>query len=86
MSHEHTQHHSDPATFHIVVNARPAAVESTRITYQEIVQLAFPGEAGDILYSVVYTGPKHADGMLAPGQSVALENGMKFDVTANNRS
>jgi hypothetical protein len=72
--------------FHIIVNARPHSVFGPNITYQQVVNLAFPNPVSDTLYSVHYVAPKQADGTLAEGQHVQLENGMKFDVTATNRS
>lgn len=72
--------------FNIIINARPHQVEGPTITYQQVVSLAFPNTSQDTLYSVHYVSPKHADGTLAEGQHVQLVNGMKFDVTATNRS
>ena len=80
--HEHEKH----KTFHIIVNARAHEVPGPQISYRDVVNLAFPGDPGEILYSVHYVAPKHPDGTLAEGQSVELENGMKFDVTPTNRS
>lgn len=78
----------EPSSFHIIVNARPREVTGVSISYSEVVNLAFPDDpnAGEYLYSVHYTGPHVPDGTLAEGQSVKLENGMKFDVTKTNRS
>lgn len=81
--------HGKPLVFHIIVNARPKEVTGEEyITYQQVVELAFPGANGaeDILYSVHYTAPRQADGTLAEGQHVKLENGMKFNVSKTNRS
>lgn len=79
---------SKPLAVHIIINARPREVTGERVTYTEVVELAFPGvsDTGDTLYSVHYTGPHLPDGTLAEGQSVQLENGMKFDVSKTNRS
>jgi hypothetical protein len=78
----------EPSSFHIIVNARPREVTGERISYGQVVNLAFPDDpsASQFLYSVHYTGPHVPDGTLAEGQSVKLENGMKFDVTKTNRS
>lgn len=82
------RHDGKPSTHHIIVNARPREVTGERITYSQVVALAFPHEPGadQILYSVHYTGPHMPDGTLAEGQSVKLHNGVKFDVTKTNRS
>lgn len=86
MSDHIKQQHEKSDTFHIIVNARAHQVSGDRITYREVVNLAFPGDPGEILYSIHYVAPKLPDGTLAEGQSVELENGMKFDVTPTNRS
>jgi len=80
------QQHGKPDTFHIIVNARAHEVSGNRISYHDLVNLAFPGDPGEILYSIHYVAPKLPDDTLAEGQSVDLENGMKFDVTPTNRS
>lgn len=73
----------EPSSFHIIVNARAREVTGESISYSQIVSLAFPDDPGasQYLYSVHYVGPHVPDGTLAEGQSVKLENGMKFDVS-----
>ncbi len=81
------QKEKEPKPFHIIVNARPREVTGEAISYQQVVSLAFPGaDFAQFEYSVQYTGPHTADGMLVDGQSVKLVNGLKFDVTKTNRS
>lgn len=82
------KHDGKPSTYHIIVNGRPREVSGKRITYQQVVALAFPHESANdqVLYSVHYTGPHMPDGTLAEGQSVELHNGVKFDVSKTNRS
>jgi len=82
------KHDGKPSTFHIIVNGRPREVTGERITYHQVVALAFPHDLGQeqVLYSVHYTGPHMPDGTLAEGQSVKLHDGVKFDVTKTNRS
>lgn len=75
-----------PSTTNIIVNARPRHVEGSEITYVMVVQLAFGESNPEIIYTVSYTAPKLPDGTLVEGQSVAIENGMKFDVKRTNRS
>lgn len=71
----------------IIVNARPKQVYGERISYEEVVELAFPGQVDpNIVYTVAYVGPQTPDGTLVAGQSVAIRNGMKFDVNKTNRS
>ena len=76
-----------PKTKHIIVNARPKEFEGDRISYAQVVQLAFPGEVNaDIVYTVTYVGPHLPDGTLVEGQDVEVFNGTKFDVAKTNRS
>lgn len=79
------EHQSE--TKHLIVNARQKPFDGERITYQQVVVLAFPDDANpEIIYTVSYVGPNIPDGTLAEGQSVAVQNGMKFDVKKTNRS
>ncbi|MOA38331.1 hypothetical protein D3C78_1600040 [compost metagenome] len=76
-----------PETKHIIVNARQKPFDGDRITYQQVVALAFPSDANpEIIYTVSYVGPSIPDSTMADGQSVAVQNGMKFDVKKTNRS
>ncbi|MDC4651072.1 multiubiquitin domain-containing protein [Acinetobacter baumannii] len=71
----------------IIVNARPKKVYGERISYEEVLELAFPGQVDpNIVYTVAYVGPQTPDGTLVAGQAVAIRNGMKFDVNKTNRS
>lgn len=71
----------------IIVNARPKKVYGERISYEEVLELAFQGQVDpNIVYTVAYVGPQTPDGTLVAGQSVAIRNGMKFDVNKTNRS
>lgn len=71
----------------IIVNARPKKVHGERISYEEVVELAFSGQVDpNIVYTVAYVGPQTPDGTLVAGQSVTIRNGMKFDVNKTNRS
>jgi len=83
-----SQNHGKPNSFHIIVNARPREVTGEQISYSQIVNLAFPDDpsVSEFLFSIHYIAPHIPDGTLAEGQSVKLENGMKFDVTKTNRS
>lgn len=80
--------HHGPSPFHIIVNARPREVTGERISYHQVVELAFPHDPtqDQVLYSVHYTGPHIPDGTLAEGQYVKLHDGVKFDVSKTNRS
>lgn len=83
----HNQNQGQSGNKHIIVNGRQHSIPGDRLTYAELVALAFPGSSTtDVLYSVMYSGPNMADGSLAQGGSIAIRNGMKFDVSPTNRS
>jgi hypothetical protein len=73
----------------IVVNALPKTLHQNHVTFEEIVELAFPKHAGrETKYTVsYYNGPgKNPEGSLTKGKSVKIKNKMVFDVTATNKS
>ena len=75
------------ATVTIIVNTKPKAWSEKKITFEQVVELAFPGqpynpEGTTVEYSRGH-GPDHS---LRPGQSVEVKDGMIFDVEPANRS
>jgi hypothetical protein len=70
----------------IIVNGTQELWTDHRISYRQVVQLAFPGSAPEELYTVSYASPQGRDGMLAPGQETEIKNGMSFNVVKTNRS
>ena len=84
------EHFYSQKDYRIVVNAREVFVESRRLSYDQVVLLAFnPVPVGpDIIFTVTYRkGPRqNPKGTLAPGKSVVIKNGMIFVVTQTNRS
>ncbi len=72
--------------FQIFVNSRPRKVIGPMITFAQLLQLAgVDTSANPALYEVEWIHG-HRAGTLVPGQSVDLENGMRFDVGKSNRS
>lgn len=69
----------------IVVNGTPEVWTDNHITYEQVVQLAFPGETG-FLYTVTYSNPHGKDGSLAAGQKTPVHEGMVFTIGKTNRS
>ena len=73
--------------FQIFVNTKPKKVPGPTISFEKILTEAGfnvpPQELN--LYDVEWAHGNHA-GVLTPGQSVQLENGMKFDAGESNRS
>jgi multiubiquitin len=84
---EHAEHEKD---FWVIVNGQRKEVHTARLTFDEIIALAFcPVPQGeDVQFSVQYTRGRggRPSGTLVEGQSVAVKDGMEFDVTQTNRS
>lgn len=73
-------------SFNIVVNGTAEVWTDNHITYEQIVQLAYPGVIGDHLFTVSFADPHGRDGTLAPGQKTVVKDGMSFNVVKTNRS
>lgn len=74
----------------IVINGTPHSVEKDDISYAEVVTLAFPDypQHPERIYAVTYErgqGNKPA-GILSPGQSVKVKDGMIFYVKYTGQS
>lgn len=79
------QAHTKVAT--IIVNSRPFEWAEKKISYEQVVELAFPGQPLDPQGTLVEVsrgdGPDHD---LRPGKDVVVKDGMVFDVEPANRS
>lgn len=76
-------------TFEIFVNGRPKTVTGNTVTYEQIVQLAFPGDHDpNVEFSMNYTHAASTPpvGELGRGGSVQIKNGSRFNVTRTVRS
>lgn len=75
-------------TFSIIINGRKREVTDHKLTYQQVVKLAYPDEQPDvnIVYTVAYANPHGKDGTLVDGQDVVIKNGMSFNVSKTSRS
>ena len=74
----------------IAVNGEPHEVEKDEITYNEVVTLAFPDfpQHPERTYSVTYErghGNKPT-GILSPGGTVKVKDGMRFKVNHTGQS
>jgi hypothetical protein len=81
---------TDKKTVTIYVNGTKEMVDKDPVSYAEVVTLAFPDfpQHPERIYSVTYKkGPheKH-EGILAPGGSVHVKEGMEFHVTFTGES
>ena len=69
----------------IIVNGRPKKVPEPSISFEQVVALAFNPVPPNAFFTVTWSHGNHG-GSLTPGHSVAVENGMKFDVTETGQS
>jgi hypothetical protein len=71
----------------ITVNTKQYEWTEKKISFEQVVELAFPGQPYDPAGTLVeYSrghGPDHA---LRPGKDVQVKDGMVFDVEPANRS
>ncbi len=76
--------------FDIIVNAEQHHVDKKRVSFEQIVKLAFPTPplGQNVLFTVTYyNGPKaNPEGFLTAGQTVKVKNEMVFNVKATDRS
>lgn len=81
-------HPPHEVTFHIAVNGEAEVWRHRKITYEEVVKLAFPDgpTGGDVRYSVSWTKPDGHEGSLRPGHSIDVVDGMIFDVRNTDKS
>ena len=74
----------------VVINGEANEVVETRLSFDEVVKLAFPvAPTGTCIeFTVTYRDgpPANPKGTLTVGHSVKIKNRMKFDVTATDRS
>lgn len=82
---EHPHHNK---TYTIIVNGRRREVSQHKLTYLEVVQLAFPGEmpTETIVFTVTYSNPHGKDGTLVAGEEVVVKDGMIFNVRKTDQS
>ncbi|MGJ8637801.1 MAG: multiubiquitin domain-containing protein [Opitutaceae bacterium] len=79
----------EPLQINIIVNARPKVATKRRLSYREIVELAFPNpNFATQVYTVTYCkGPRNKpEGSLSDGDTVKIVEGMEFNVTQTNKS
>lgn len=86
-NHEGTDHSK---TVTIIVNGRPRIVQKEQLSFENAVELAYPGDphAETTTFTVAYSkGPDdRPTGTLVAGKSVKVKEGMVFNVTRTDRS
>lgn len=74
----------------IIINGREKLVTDKRLTFMELITLAFdnPPQGTNICFTVTYrNGPKNnPEGTLVEGKSIKVKRGMIFNVTATDKS
>jgi len=74
----------------IIVNARRKTVSGRKISFAQVVKLAFPDgpPSPQTIYTVAYSNgpPRNPEGKMVAGQTVKIRDGMVFDVTETSRS
>lgn len=73
----------------IIVNSRPKMVPGPAITFEQIVQLAFPGSHNpNTVFSITYrkAASVPSEGELGAGGSVKIKTGTIFNVTQTDKS
>ena len=92
---EYPDHPSVPSSppgqnkiYSIIVNGRPREVTEHKLTYLQVVQLAYPGEqpSEGKVYTVTFSNPHGNDGSLVDGQDIVIKDGMVFNVKKTDRS
>jgi Multiubiquitin len=75
----------------IIVDGQKKEVPSNLVSYAEVVDLAYPGQSGDVQYTLTVTY-RHAaeephDGTLVPDKTVRVKRGgTVFNVTRTTRA
>jgi len=80
---------SNANEYTIVVNGRQKTVQQHKLTYEEVVKLAFPDAqfTETTAYTVGWTDPNgHRDGAMVSGDFIPLKNGMVFNVANTDKS
>jgi hypothetical protein len=77
-------------TYEIIVNSRPKTVPERYVTFEQVVQLAFPGQHGpQIEFSMTYrhaASVPHAGELAAGGRVEVKHKGTVFNVTRTDKS
>jgi len=83
-------HSGQPKSYTIVVNGEEKIVRTKRVSFSEIVKLAFPvpPTGNNILYTVSYEDgpPANPQGSMKEGETVKVKDWMIFNVTATDKS
>lgn len=73
----------------IIVNGREKIAKKEKLSFEEIVVLAFdnPPTGDNVMFTILYRkGEGNKDGTLLPGEFINIKNGMIFNVSATDKS
>jgi hypothetical protein len=77
-------------TFEIIVNSRPHVVSTEQVNFEQVVQLAFPGQQQEpnAVFSMTYrhAASKPHAGELGAGGTVEVKKGTVFNVSKTIKS
>lgn len=93
-SNEQVHPAADPGIKHpvkevtIYINTRKFTIGEKTLSYQELVNMAFPGDvpSPDKVYEITYSNEHGPDGKVGVGGDVKVKEGMVFHVGLTNRS
>lgn len=75
-------------SYTIIVNGRRREVQEHKLSYLEVVQLAYPGEkpSDTVVFTVTYSYPHGKDGSMVAGDEVPVKDKMVFNVRKTDQS
>ena len=80
----------DKKGFTIIVNGREYTVEGDEVTFDEVIEIAYPdgGRGPLITYTVLFYegGGRETEGGLNEGEKVKVKDGTVFNATRTDRS
>ena len=90
MNNDNKVERPDKKGFDIIVNGRENTVEGDEVTFDQVVDIAYPdGGRGELItYTVLFYegGGREAEGGLSEGEKVKVKDGTVFNVTRTDRS
>lgn len=88
MNDKHNEAPGQNKTYSIIVNGRPRETSDHKLTYLQVVQLAYPGETPteNIIFTVSFSNPHGKDGTSIDGQDVNIKDGIIFNVRKTDQS
>jgi sorbitol-specific phosphotransferase system component IIA len=73
--------------YKIVVNGTPTPVDKEVLSFDDVVNIAFPTRDPNTIYSVSFEHAKEPkEGELLPGHSVTIKENTEFDVDDTGKS